>query len=301
MPRPCPRDLDGLPFPRPGAGAGPRLVRADAPQLTPMGLRSRRLRAPRGRSRHRYSDLMASPSSGRLGLQPFDLPAVTGAAVDEPVVQAVVVVLPELDLVRDDAVLRPRSRGVRPHVPRARLVPPLSPRELGPVRQRPDRRDARALTSARARARKSRRILRRHAFDRASSTRTCRPSVPVEQELAARELASVRGPAARVARGEHEAALVGALQQHHPRGWAAVRRNRRDTARFGQGNSRRLRLRVPRVELADRVGVEIVRPHALSLEIYFFAPWTCVASFGAKAVTWPAAPRFGAPIMIPIS
>ena len=62
--------------------------------------------------------------------------------------------------------------------------------------------------------------------------------------------------AALVVRVEVEAALVGALQQHHPRGRAAVGRRGCERHRLRDRDARVLRLAEPALELAQRVRIE---------------------------------------------
>ena len=81
--------------------------------------------------------------------------------------------------------------------------------------------------------------------------------MPVENECGPRVLGELEPLAALVAREEAEPAVAGVLQQHHPRRRRAVARRRCERHRLRQLDARGARLRQPRSQLCDRVGVEI--------------------------------------------
>src|SRR5437773_8660198 len=74
---------------------------------------------PPARRRRREGPRNAPPARVQLGLQLDDLPAVAASPVDEADVQPVRTVLPELDLVRHEAVCAPERRPL--HLPSLEL------------------------------------------------------------------------------------------------------------------------------------------------------------------------------------
>src|SRR5437763_9728897 len=76
---------------------------------------------------------------------------------------------------------------------------------------------------------------------------------PVEEECGARVGDELEPLAALVAAEEREAALVGALQEHHPRRWPAFRVGSRERHGLGNLNARSARLLAPALHLVDRV------------------------------------------------
>src|SRR6185369_6235264 len=152
-----------------------------------------------------------------LGGQLLGDPALARAREPDAFVQAVVAVLPELDRVRLEHVAAP-SFGP------GDLVPGQEPLELGLELVAACDRLALPRGGGRCpRARGASRPVRVRLLLRKPSHRSLDPYLPtelppVEDERRARVLGQLAALAALVAGEEGEAALVGALQQQHPRG-----------------------------------------------------------------------------------
>jgi len=79
----------------------------------------------------------------------------------------------------------------------------------------------------------------------------------VEEECRLRVRRELRGLPAAEVRVEAEAALVRGLQEHHPRGWAALSISRPEGHRLGHDDAGSLRLTEPAPELSKRIVIKL--------------------------------------------
>src|SRR5436190_12774527 len=199
------------------------------------------------------------PLTELLRPQPLDLPGTLHAAVAKAVVQAVLAVLPELPDLGHEPVAAPvvRQRRVGVGVARRQLGDPTLER-LATLDQLALRRGERAdLTGAGPAADIALGLLPRGGSHRSLDPHLAAERLPMEEHRGARVGLELARLAAHVVGEEDEALLVGALEQHHPRGGRAVRRRRRDRHRLGQLHPGGAGLLEPGLEHAERIGIRV--------------------------------------------
>ena len=271
---------------RPADGAAPLLLveaelRAREPGEHGPGPR-RPATSPRCSSAGRTDTYGASRST----IQP-----PPAAPVAETVVQAVDPVLPELPLLGDEPVAAP---GLRPlnvvaaPLGRARRPPARArrgsrrPRSAARRRRKAGSRPAASpSTRPTRRPRPARRALRPAPGDRAGASRGA--------SAAARVLGQLAPLSAGVVREERQPALVGVLQQDHPRRRGAVARRGRQGHRLRHLDARLARFREPALELAERVRVEVA-PAERPVAVVLHRPSLCCGRCALLAALALAAP-----------
>src|SRR5258708_13071881 len=120
------------------------------------------------------------------------------------------------------------------------------------LRARP-RADAR---TQRARREVAARLLGAHLFRRTFDPHLALELLPHERERGARIDGELLALLALVVGEEHEAARVGALEEHDAGGWMAARVDRRQRHRRGLGNLRLNRRLHPLLELPQRIPID---------------------------------------------
>src|SRR6266568_1002862 len=198
----------------------------------------------------------ARPTSGA---QALDGPAAGDAAVAEPVVETVGLVLPELDGLWVDPVAAPerRQRHLAVAVARRQLLQPLL--QLGPAGDHLALRGCprSELAADRPGAEVRLGLVAAHPLDGTLDADLSHLRRPPEDQRDGGVAGQLVRLAAAVVRVEDEPALVEALEQDHPSRGPAARARGRQRHGGGLDQVGRLGLREPVPELHDRVGVDM--------------------------------------------
>ena len=177
------------------------------------------------------------------------------APVEQPVVQAIAAALPELDLVRLDAVAAPVRR------PRRLLAVALPGASMAASRTWREATSCSALTPRPRAARRAGASRSKHRTPPRRASAPCRRCAPAARAPTTgrrgtpRRAARARALAAEVVGVEEELPALDALQKHDARRWRARGRHGGEGHRVRQRQPGAQRVVEPALELADRIGI----------------------------------------------